>query len=183
MPDKEFIKSLQRRTAQISVGASAIRNQGASGLIDCCRYYFENSIDLKEFRKNLKSKKYIGYLDSCTFELVDSFPENGKSWGAARKGLNLFFREVIYNKYLSDYLNMPIDFKENLKMIEYLEVPLDRYVAHGLISKSSQLPKWTSIKDLTPEISEKYQYFAMEYAISKGLVRVHLDLEFWRKNK
>ena len=29
------------------------------------------------------------------------FPDNAQSWGAARKGLNLFFREIVYSKFFS----------------------------------------------------------------------------------
>lgn len=178
-----LINKLQRRIAQISVGASALRNQGAKGIIGICREYFENSINLKEFRKVLESKEYKSYLDKHTDKLVSKFPEGGKSWGAARKGLNLFFRDVVYNFYLANYLEISADEEENKKVLKNLEVPLDKDVATGLIEKYPDLPKWKSIRKLTKNESEIYQKIAFKYAEELNIPRIHLDLEFWRRDK
>jgi len=175
-----FIKKLKRRIAQISVGPSALRNQGAKGIIDICRYYFENSIELSEFRTHLESGSYKSYLDSNTTVLLNKFPVDCKSWGAARKGLNLFFREVVYNTYLANHLQIPVNFENNGKLLSQLEVPLDKDVATGLRSKFPDLPKWKSIRSLTAEESEVFQRNAKVYARELKVPRVHLDLEFWR---
>lgn len=180
MDKKEFIKHIQKRVAQTSVGSSAIRNQGAGGLIKICRSYFENSINLKEFRNHLTTKHYIDYLDELTIDLMNKFPKNGQSWGAARKGLNLFFRDVVYNKYMGDFLEIPNDFEANLASLVNLEVPLDRDVATGLLTFYPDLPKWNTIKSLNPDVSKLYQDKALIYSKEKGLARVHLDLVFWR---
>jgi hypothetical protein len=105
----------------------------------------------------------------------------GRSWGAARKALNLFFRDVVYNRYLTDYLNIPNDFIENQYILRNMEVPLDKDVAKGLREKYSDLPKWQSIRQLTKKESDIYQARALEYANELGLARIHLDLELWRK--
>jgi len=183
MNQNKLIKQVHRRIAQVSVGSSAIRNQGSGGLIKICHDYFEKSIDLKEFGAKIRNNGYPEYLDNCTHQLLSLFPEEGKSWGAARKGLNLFFREVVYNKYLADYLNIPNEYSENLERIKQLEVPLDKDVATGLIKIYDELPKWKSIKVLQPEESKLYQKFALIYAERQNIARVHLDLEFWRKEK
>lgn len=183
MDKKEFIRQIQRRVAQTAVGPAAIRNQGASGLIEISRTYFEKQIDLREFRKRLTSSKYVDYLDELTNDLKNKFPKSGQSWGAARKGLNLFFRDVVYNKYLADYLEMPTDLKENLSTIRHLEVPLDRDVATGLIKIFGDLPKWTTIKDLNPKRSKIYQDKALTLSDNKGIARIHLDLVFWRSDR
>lgn len=180
MTDEVFIKRMQRRIAQISVGASALRNQGAKGIIGICREYFENTIDLKEFSSNLKTGNHKLYLDKHTSQLLDKFPENGKSWGAARKGLNLFFRDVVYNLYLANFLNIPVEKEANKIVLKDLEVPLDKDVATGLMSKFSDLPKWQSIRKLTQKESNIYQEKASEYAKDLSVPKVHLDLEFWR---
>ncbi len=180
MKSSQFIGLIHRRTAQTCVGPSSIRNQGASGLINICRQYFEYSIDLKEFASKLKSNDYPDYLDKCTKELLNLFPKKAKSWGAARKGLNLFFRDVVYNKYLADYLNISSDYKKNIVVIKRLEVPLDRDVANGLIKLYPDLPKWTTIKSLNKKLSDQYQLKASEYAHSVGLANIHLDLILWR---
>ncbi len=46
----EFVKLMKRKIAQTSIGASALRNQGAKGLIKISRNYFENEIILEEFK-------------------------------------------------------------------------------------------------------------------------------------
>lgn len=179
----ELNKKLHRRIAQISVGPSAIRNQGAKGIIAICRDYFENTIDLEEFRNELVSDNFKTYLDIQTKNLVKLFPDGGKSWGAARKGLNLFFREVSYNFYLANYLEIPFDLKKNGKVLSQLEVPLDKDVALCLMKLFPDLPKWQSIKNLTPSESNQYQAKAKHYAEKLKIPRIHLDLEFWRKDR
>ena len=149
MDKDEFLKLVHRRVAQTSVGPSAIRNQGASGLIKTSREYFENSVNLREFREILTTNKYNDYLDNLTTDLKNRFEKGGQSWGAARKGLNLFFRDVVYNKYLADFLKIPTDYNENLRTLKNLEVPLDRDVTTGLTKLFADLPKWKSIKELT----------------------------------
>lgn len=147
-------------------------------MIAICRHYCEHSIDLAEFRDYLPTNLYTGYLDRCTQEIVIRFPENAKSWGAARKALNLFFRDVGYNKYLADSLGIPILLKKNVDEITNLEVPLDRDVATALNELFPDLPKCTSIKSLTSKVSNEYQAKAKTYAFERGIARIHLDLEF-----
>ena len=115
----ELNKKLHRRIAQISVGPSAIRNQGAKGIIAICR----------------------------------------------------------------DYLEIPFDLKKNGKVLSQLEVPLDKDVALCLMKLFPDLPKWQSIKNLTPSESNQYQAKAKHYAEKLKIPRIHLDLEFWRKDR
>jgi hypothetical protein len=146
--EKNFIDQVRKRIAEISVGSSAIRNQGGPGLIKISRRFFYKKIDLKEFRRELPKKTYTDYLDRLTKELVTRYPSGAKSWGAARKGLNLYFREVAYNHYLANHLKLSVDYQQNLKILKNLEVPLDKDVATGLIEKCKGLPEWISIKKL-----------------------------------
>lgn len=69
----EFVKLMKRKMSQTSIGASALRNQGAKGLIKISRYYFENEIILEEFKENLYSNSYIQYLDNKTDDLLKLF--------------------------------------------------------------------------------------------------------------
>lgn len=179
------IKRQQRRIAQISIGASAPRNQGSKGIIDICRDYFENFIYLDEFKRALKSESlYKAHLDNQTDALLANFPPSSRNnWGTARKALNLFFRDVVYNFYLAIHLEMPCDSVENTELLKYMEVPLDKDVATGLIGKNTDLPKWVAIKNLTKESSDKYQEYALSYSDRLKTARVHLDLEFWRRIK
>lgn len=133
--DANFILLIQRRTAQIAVGASALRNQGTSGFVQICRNYFER-IDLQEFFDALKKESSIDYksfLDMHTSALMQDFPENHKNnFGAARKALNLFFRDVIYNSYLTNHFLFDLNSYEAKSAISKLEVPLDNQVVTGL---------------------------------------------------
>ena len=180
---EEYFHSLiKRKVAQTSVGSSALRNQGAKGIIEISRNYFENEIDLKEFKQQLYSDNFKEYLDDNTIKLRNLFPVNGQSWGAARKGLNLFFRDVIYNHYLREDLSINSD---SIKHLKKLEVPLDKDVAKGLFQEkeNKSLKRWKSIKSLDQITSDKYQNIAYTVAERKGILRVHLDLEYWRKVK
>lgn len=184
MTEKDFLGQVNKRLAQIAVGASALRNQGAGGVIKATRGYLETGILLDHFFDALTDeKKMNAYLDTNTINLVNRFPDEAKSWGAARKALNLFFREVVYNKFMADHYNLPTDFIEYNKTIQFLEVPLDSDVATGLYKASGKkLSKWKAIKELNPTVSKEYQDKATEIAKIKGIVRVHLDLEYWRKS-
>ncbi len=183
MKHEDFIPLMQHRIAQVSVGAAALRNQGAPGIVQICRDYFESSIRLAEFKENLNSENYNNYLDKQTNQLLKKFPKEAKSWGAARKGLNLFFREVVYNFYLANHLEISRNRKNNNLILKQLEVPLDQYVAKGLIKLNSDLPKWKSIKSLDEKTHETYQISASKFSEEIRVPRVHLDLLFWRKNK
>lgn len=182
MTEQKFFQLLHRRLSQISVGASAIRNQGAGGLIDTLRNYFETNIDLEEFITYLPTQNLFNdFLNQHTVNILTSFPDNAQSWGAARKGLNLFFREIVYSKFFSHRFSLPDNFNEFNLLIQYLEVPLDREVANGISADTNQqLPRWTGIRHLTPQISEQYQNQARIIATQENIAKVNLDLKYWR---
>jgi len=183
MKESEFLLQIHKRISIISVGASALRNQGASGIIKIARDYFYQ-ININEFVNALETESsYNLFLNEHTESLIFSFPENGKSWGAARKGLNLFFREIAYNKFFSDFYDFPRNLAEFNKKFNFLEVPLDRDVALGIFNETDMiLPKWKSIKTLTQESSDLYQVAANKIAQNEKIARVNLDLKYWRKN-
>jgi hypothetical protein len=187
MSEKEFLKLIQRRIAQTCIGASAIRNQGSAGLLYTMRNYFEHSIVLEVFIKKLSEKSsYNSFLNYHANRLLKELPRKSRNWGIARKGLNLFFRDVVYNKFLSDYYSFPIDFVKFNQFVRFLEVPLDKEVGVRIRKNSSKMaPRWTSIKSLTPEISKSFQLYADQIAGSLKIAKVNLDLIYWRdvKNK
>jgi hypothetical protein len=185
MNKKEFEKKLYRRIAQVSIGASAIRNQGGSGLIKILRDYFEIEINPSTFFKALpKKKSYRDYLDYHTDIILKRFPKGAESWGGARKGLNLFLRDLVYNGYFANKYNVPTEYSKLNLFMKYMEVPLDKEVANGIIQYSQNAtPKWTNIRRLTPEISEIFQEQADIIANQKGTARVNLDLIYWRSEK
>ncbi len=98
-----------------------MRNQGASGIVDIARDYFYQSISLDDYLDKLSSPdRFAKFLDDHTHKLLNAFPADGKSWGAARKGLNLFFREAVYNKFISDHYKLPTDLNAFNKLRPYL---------------------------------------------------------------
>jgi len=125
------------------------------------------------------TKRFQLWLDSQTELLLDSLPIKNRPWGAARKAINLFLRDSLYNQYLCK------QFK--LQSIEtLLEIPLDSAVAKGLKkldSNRGELPRWPGLKNLTRKVSEDFQAFASEQANLKGIVRVHLDMYLWLANR
>ena len=182
MTEQQFYLLLHRRLSQIAIGASAIRNQGSGGLIKILRQYFETEVDLERFIKSLVDEtQYKDFLNGHTSIILTLFPQTAQSWGAARKGLNLFLREIIYSKFFSHRFLLPDNFDDFNLFVKFMEVPLDKEVANGLIGDSNgQLPKWINIKHLTPTLSEIYQSQALIVATQENVARVNLDLKYWR---
>ncbi|MFH2139014.1 MAG: hypothetical protein ABII88_11000 [Candidatus Omnitrophota bacterium] len=174
MNKKDLIKLIKNQVCELAVGASALRNQGAPGLINTARQYFKQ-LDPSIFVKP-KESEFLTELNNHTEKLRKKFPKNAQNWGAARKALNLFIRNLLYNKYLCDYYSL-------LKIEHYLELPLDSYTAKGLRKLNKNLPKWRSIKTLTKEENKQFQIFAANYAKSENIAKIHLDIKFWRNSK
>jgi len=169
----------QRRIAMLCASASSLRGQGPAGMIKSTRKFLAR-VHLEKFNE-LDGKAFNLRLNSLTRRLMRRFPMTARTnWGAARKVLNLFLRDALYDHHLN--------VRYSLHQIEpYLEVPLDRDVAEGLRSEreGGQLPPRFKIKTLTPQASKQYQDFAQRVAENKKnpTPRVHLDLLYWRKKE
>ena len=147
MTPEKFIDKIHARIAITAVGGSALRNQGVSGIVDASRDYFSNALPLAEFFDSLKQQdSFRSFLNRHTTELVARFnePKNGNKdqlWGAARKWLNLFFRDLVYNKFIAEEYGLSSDFHILNRQIEYLEVPLDSFVGNEIFIRSNkQIP-------------------------------------------
>lgn len=172
---------LHRRIAQVSVGASALRNQGGPGVIDKCRRYLESKLDLQAFAISMEDqKKFYAFLDSHTEALQKEFGLSFNNWGAARKALNLFFRDTVYNKYFSEQF-LPTYTPDTFEcLISVLEVPLDKHVANGILNDTTLTNlAWPGIKHLTKSVSDIFQGEASKIANKKEIARVHLDLKYY----
>jgi hypothetical protein len=122
--------------------------------------------------------RFRSWLDRITESLLDHLPTKGRPWGAARKAINLFLRDALYNQYLNRQFG--------IRRIErWLEVPLDSVVAKGLIGRAgrSVLPQWPGLKYLTPDRSDAFQTFASDCARTFKIDRVHLDMYLWLENR
>lgn len=177
----DLIELLRIRIAENAAGTTALRNQGAPGVIKAAKNYLK-TLDLSDFTVSSENK-FRTALDKHTDDMSKRFPLNAKNWGAARKCLNLFLRDVAYNHYLARHYGFR-------GLEEWLEVPMDSYVANGICQdmkkifgtdRSECLPKWPGIKHLKPEESQIYQDSASSIAKSLGYARVHLDIRYWRK--
>jgi hypothetical protein len=154
----------------LAIGPSTLKNQGASGVADEARQFLKK-IKLKKFCVETQNN-FKRVLDNHTNRLRKRLPVGAQNWGTARKALNIFLRDVVYNRYLCSH--------HHISYIEkWLEVPLDSYVVKGLKKdkpETVRLPRWSSIKGLTPKTSEVYQKAAQIIARQEGISPVHLDI-------
>lgn len=176
-PSASFLKKLLRRTAQAAIGPSALRNQGAPGVLAAARSGAEE-IDLSRYGKKANREGILSFLDEDTNTMLARFPRSAQSWGAARKGLNLFLRDASYNVDLSREFGLAA-------VRSHLEVPLDRHVGEALRHEpeGAELPRWRSIKTLQSTASAEYQKVALQVATRFGVARVDLDVFFWRSEQ
>ena len=171
--NEELIKRLICRTAELAIGPSTVRNQGAVGVVRSARSGLRN-VDLPAFKRADRAS-YSELLDKETQSLRRRLPPTARHWGTARKCLNIFLRDVLYCRYLCDHFSFH-------KFQAQLEVPLDGHVAGALLkdAEGTELPRWRTIKSLTPQQSEQYQAVARRIAMRKDTHAVHLDLLYWR---
>jgi len=168
---------LQKFIANAALAGTTLRNMGPDGTVGLAREYLK-TIDLAEIGNGGKAG-YPALLDRHTKRLQGRLQgAEGKTWGVARKSLNLFFRDVVYNSHLRK--------RYGLAQIEaVLEIPLDSQVSDGLHDEpeGEELPIWRTVNGLKSEDSAEFQRVASEVAKRKKTERVHLDLEYWRKGR
>ena len=166
------------RVANTSIGSSTLRNQGASGVIRVARMYLQN-LSLNQF-STFSESQFRDVINERTLELQSQFPTEARSWGAARKAINIFLGEVYYHRILC------AEFKFE-SIASFLEIPLDNLVANALRNeaflRNENLPSWPKIKCLDLAKSDMFQNFAKKVAQQKGegWNRIHLDLVFWER--
>lgn len=175
MKSNEFIQTMQNKVAVSAVGPSALRGQG-KGVLSATQTFLAK-VNLTKIQK-IDHRQFEIWLDRQTGSLLDKLPLKNRPWGAARKAINLFLRDALYNRYLC------LHFKIN-KIESMLEVPLDRVIASSLkrIGKRGQLPSWPGLKWLTKPASNQFQLFASEIAMKKKIKRVHIDMYLWLENR
>lgn len=173
MKPDDFIRTMQYRTGVTAVGPSALRGQG-KGVLRATQIFL-GRINLTRLSVSTK-EEYADWLNKETNALLDNLPIKNRPWGAARKAINLFMRDALYNQYLNDHFGLG-------KLEQWMEVPLDRAVAKGLKKHDGHLPQWPGLKHLTPSISSQFQDFAAIHADRKKIERVHLDIYLWLENR
>ncbi len=174
--ENDLLLNLTRR----AVGTSAMRNQGAKGLIESIQSFLA-AIPLTKLSALRTELDFVKWLEQQTVDLKDEYNEKyGLEWGTARKALNLWLRDIVYNHHLRA--------KYHLQKLEpWLEVPLDSHTGKFIRERTGPKPeRWTTVKGLQPDVSRTYQNSAKEIVTRKEYSylkhRVHLDLIAWRKS-
>ncbi len=133
----DFIDRLHARTALMAIGASTLRNQGASGVVDAARKCLR-AMDLRDFSQAARPG-FSASLNRHMQSLMRRFPGGARNnWGAARKAINVFLRDVLYSRRLCDRFGLA-------RVEAWLELPLDKSVYQGLVDDwpgDSGPPPW-----------------------------------------
>jgi len=176
MTTDQFIMDVQRFESVSAVGVSALRRQGKGTISKIQNFLAE--LDLAALSTVEDQASFGAWLDSQTEELTRLHHTTPIKWGVARKALNLFLCDCLYNKYLST--------RFRLETIEsFLEVPLDSIIARELKRSAGrgQLPGWSGLRKLTESQSTQFQGYASQMASQKMIARVHLDVGLWVNNR
>ena len=175
MMPASFISTMQRRVATVAIGPSTLRGQG-KGVIQATQDFLAR-LSLARIPASGEARFRV-WLDRQTESLLDALPIKNRPWGAARKAINIFLRDALYNRYLAHRFGLR-------KLEPWLEIPLDSAVAKGLkrLAGRGVLPPWPGLKHLRKDISDEYQAVAFEMASRKGMAKVHLDMYLWLENR
>jgi hypothetical protein len=163
----EVDDAIARRVAVFAVIPSAVRGQ-PKGTVRAARMALAQ-VPLKELPPT--PARFPAWLNDQTERVQRELPRGARHWGIARKVLNIYLRDALYNHYLRS--------RFALERAEHLyEIPLDQITADELIARDPAL-RWKGVKHLTPEVSLRFQHVAAEDARERGTARVHLDAIYW----
>lgn len=167
----EKLNLLTQWYARRSIGNSTLRGYPTD--TKTVAQHFLAKIKLDE--RNFQPGAYRQYLDGLTPQLQAEFNANANLgcavyFGAARKSLNIYFRELLYSIHFNRLV---------APAWSVLEIPLDKNVARWLTSANPRLPRWTTIKQLNPKIYELFQDTARRVADSRKVAVIDLDVEYW----
>ena len=176
---KAFMDIVQERVAEVAIGASTLRNIGASGVVEAAREFLKQ-LDLEKFVVKHEAV-FRKRLDEETQALQKRFPSEAKHWGAARKAINIFLRDALYNRYLCQHFKLQ-------QIDRFLEIPLDGYTAKGLKDKVEEHTKkhslrWPGLKGLNKSLNNRYQDIAEAIAKEHRTSRVHYDMILWLEGR
>lgn len=181
MNEQELFLKHKYRLINLAIGSSAMRQQGTKNAIQEIRNVLYDE-DIEKFKMALHENKFLIYLDDLTNFIFEKLHASHKlQWGAVRKALNLYFRDIFYSSYFCKKIML------DQSLISQLEIPLDSFTGKGIIEDYSKIAncsiKWTTIKSLTPQKSKQVQEMAqmVNSTIYKLPAIVDLDLVYWRR--
>ncbi len=167
------INLIQFRIANISVGPSTVRGQPKE-TVKKAREYLK-SIHLQNFTDIGNEQDFQNTLNEYTLKLQQELPS--KSWGIARKVMNIFLFQATHDVLLNREF-----FLDNIKI--FLEIPLDNPNSKKLkeFAKKEEIDiSWRNIYSLQPDINQKFQDYAGKYALETyQCERCYLDVYWWR---
>ncbi len=167
---RRFLRVIQHRTARVAIAASAARGPGNKGVVETARQFMFD-VNLARFAARDRAA-FNRPLDGHTLRLMAKLPERGASWGLARKLLNIFLRDCLYTRYLSERYGLA-------SAEDLFEIPLDSITAKRIRQVEPDLPRWRGVRHLDPAVSAAYQAAALSAAKRKRTSRVHLDAYWW----
>lgn len=172
MNNDRLTKLIRHHYAISAVGPSVARNMIRKGDIEHIRDFLDR-LSLRRFSNPTTFRRA---LDRATASLAELLPKD--RWGAARKFLNIYLRNVTYNHYLRRAYGLH-------RIERLLELPMDSFAAEQLRRRREgrELPRWKGVIHLTPEESASYQAVAARIAKRELIHRVHLDVLFWRASE
>jgi hypothetical protein len=149
--DDQFHQDMQQYIAVTTIGTSTLRKQGASGVIEAAQKYLA-VVDLSAFSAG-NENDFLAALNAQTEQLRTALPAGAQNWGAARKALNLFLRDICYNRFLGEHHGLAA-------AEDWMEIPLDGVVARELkrLAGRGKLPQWPGLKKLTAAVSSLSSY-------------------------
>lgn len=171
-----LVSAILSRAARGAVAPSTVRGLRTKGVVEDARRALRE-VDIRPLA-TANTKRFALALDTATERVRKGLPRGAQHWGVARKVLNIFLRDVLYTRYLCDEFSM--------QRAEWLlEVPLDSITAKHIKQSAGRgrLPAWPGVKNVTPELSRRFQKAAAVEAADRGFARVHLDALWWSASR
>lgn len=163
-------EAIRLQIARLAVGPSTVRRQGVAGLVDRLRTEL-GRLPLEAFACG-DGASFERALNRWTRKIEANLPRRARSWGLARKCLNIYVRDCYYNTYLNEQFGSSVS-------EEWFEIPLDSITGRYLRDQDHSLPRWGGVRHLDPDDSALFQQAAARLAASWGVARVHLDTYIW----
>lgn len=169
-PKGDLEAAIRSRVARIAVGPSTLRGK-PTGTTEAARRFLRE-LPLREFA-GCDSGGFCRVLDRATVRLQAALPGGGRSWGVARKLLNIYLRDCVYSAHLRSTYGLG-------RIERFCELPLDSITAGRLRGSGERgVPAWPGVGSLTPQVSAQYQEAAAKIAKASHTRRVHLDVFWW----
>jgi hypothetical protein len=129
-------------------------------------------LPLKQFGTK-SERQFRSRLDAATKSLMTKLPPKARRWGRARKALNIFLRDCLYTVHTREAYRLD-------RAEQFFELPLDSIIGARLAKESGgALPRWTTVRALTKDLSDECQKVALKVARKEKVARVHLDAMWW----